>query len=438
MNYQIFSLENSFKFSVLASLGMHAALVYAVGINLKPEKIAQGKENSIEVNLVFEDGLKGKGKKEIKPEWKEYDSKFGDYIRDNGISTVNNSEINLKNIWESRDELFPFLFDQNERTEKQEKTFELVYERTDGIKKKNQRKTSLNIGDKDLQTLVDSAWARKDKYDKFKVLEPYFRDFDGNDGRLHELTQQYAEQNFMQPYSLKTLSATALGFLEINSSYYEFYKFNTKYIEEHPSTKTSMEMVFFLEKMARGEHSSLEKFLRTWSVGYFDRIKKSNTEAYDLVNVLYDHYSKLLSEKGFFKTAKSELFSDVTIKSIDFDKIREHYTGVRLAYLQRIIKESPDNYRLNDAYFLIGKIHLDKDDAETAIKTWKKMEHSNSKGDIYGEIENLILLATKNIKGKLNLNERLQIDNLLIMESRRIRELMIERLSKFGHTQYTF
>ncbi len=64
-------------------------------------------------------------------------------------------------------------------------------------------------------------------------------------------------------------------------------------------------------------------------------------------------------------------------QAIDRRALKRRYDGVRLMILRSILRTTPQEYRENDARFLIGAIEWKAGDRDAAIRTWQGLQIRN-------------------------------------------------------------
>ena len=215
----------------------------------------------------------------------------------------------------------------------------------------------LAISDAQLQSLIDEAWSRRDRWDVFHRIVALTNVYSANSGQLPEVLHTYVERNALQPYVDTTIRDprfwTQLG---IVADHVIFIAFISRYATEHPSTRASTEL-FLLDRLAEGSVDALRMLLQSDPTEQLRWTRKANRDAYELVLDLRRFYAAQLARRGISSP----------------DQVNRYYENVRLAILEAIVRSTPDGYRANDARFLIGAIHWRRGDRPEALTWWREM-----------------------------------------------------------------
>jgi hypothetical protein len=221
-----------------------------------------------------------------------------------------------------------------------------------------------------VQSAVDKAWSRHDRWRNFQSIKTLTDTYSPDDGRLPDILQAYREQNAFQPFSDATnRDPRVWSELEIAADHVSFIAFIRQYASDHPSTKVTTELLFLLERMAEASRNMLATVLNTHPSTQLEWTRAKNHEAYDLFVNIQGYYLRRLDRRGLTSEAA----------------ITEYFDKVRLAILTGILRTTPHGYRANDAHFLIGAIYWREHKAEDALASWHEMTPPTARTDVEGD-----------------------------------------------------
>jgi len=216
----------------------------------------------------------------------------------------------------------------------------------------------LSVSDAELQSLIDEAWSRRDRWDVFHRIVALTNAYSADSGQLAEVLHKYVERNALQPYVDTTIRDPRLWTeLGIAADHLIFIAFISRYATEHPSTRASTELLFLLDRLAEGSLDALLMLLQSDPTEQLRWTREANRDAYELVLDLRRFYAAQL--------ARRRLASP--------DQVTRYYENVRLAILEAIVRSTPDAYRADDARFLIGAIHWRRGGRTEALTWWREM-----------------------------------------------------------------
>lgn len=216
----------------------------------------------------------------------------------------------------------------------------------------------LAVSGAEIQSLIDEAWSRRDRWDVFHRIVALTNGFSADAGQLPEVLHKYVEGNALQPYVDTTIRDPRLWTeLGIAADHVIFIAFISRYATEHPSTRASTELLFLLDKLAEGSLDALLTLVQSDPTEQLRWTRAANRGAYGLVLDLRRFYAAHLARRGLASP----------------DRITRYYENVRLAILEAIVRSTPDAYRADDARFLIGAIHWRRGDRTEALTWWRDM-----------------------------------------------------------------
>ena len=192
----------------------------------------------------------------------------------------------------------------------------------------------LAISDAALQSLVDKAWSRRERWSVFQPIAELTTRYSPSDGRLPALLRRYLQQNLLQPYTESHLRDPRLWImLGITADHSDFIEFVTQYAARHPSTRATTELLFMLDDMAQGSRDASTTLLDIDTERELWWTVNTNKDAHRLVEALQILYRKKLEARRIHSA----------------EGIAVHYDSVRLSILQAIVADTPRGYRESDA-----------------------------------------------------------------------------------------
>jgi hypothetical protein len=280
-------------------------------------------------------------------------------------------------------------------------------------------KPPLVLGNAALQSVVDKAWSRRDRWRVFHAVAALADAHSPSEGRLPALLGEYVAQNGLQPYiDAATRDPRLWVELGLAADHADFIDFVSRFAARNPSTKATTELLFLLDKLAQGSLDALTTLVDTDPSGDLGWTRSANPEAYNAIVTIRDYYRLLLERRGLLAG----------------HALREHYDGVRLAILESILLTTPNAYRAGDARYLIGVIYWKQGRAATARRVWKEM--TVDPGDRYA-IASAEIAAAMRAAEERGL-DALRINRILDYEHGRWVSFSFDRLWEFGYRFDTF
>jgi len=272
----------------------------------------------------------------------------------------------------------------------------------------------LNLDATARQALIDRAWSRRDRWQAFQAIAGAAASSDANHGDLPAILQMYREQNGLQPYVDRGVKDPSFWvYLGLAADHIDFVDFISRYVRDHPGTKSSTELMLLLDAIALG---SVEDLLALMTIDPRRDLQvtlRTDLRAYALAVKLQDYYKDALTRKG--------LTTEVAI--------RASYDRIRLAILDIVLRTTPDNYRASDVRFLMGEIYWRQGNRQDAIRVWSQL--APDPADTYG-------IPSTRIANRLKVfadspADHAEIDRALASERSRWRAFSYERLKGFGY-----
>ncbi len=275
----------------------------------------------------------------------------------------------------------------------------------------------LTINDAQLFNLVDNAWSRRNRWDSFAEIARLVTAHDPDVGRSAELVRTHIDQNLLQPYfDTSSRDPRFWVMLTLAADHSLIVEFVSRFVREHPSSRTSTELLFLLDEFAQASRDALLMLMATEPERDLHLTRDSSAEAFALAVSVRDRYRTWLEERNLDSTTE----------------IRRHYDGVRLEILSTIVETTPERYGEADARYLTGLILWDQNNPRDAIAEWRRIgpDERGMYETVYGGI--LAELRTPVAGGAARISAMLGADY------RRWLEFSKQRLAEFGYALESF
>jgi hypothetical protein len=287
----------------------------------------------------------------------------------------------------------------------------------------------LILSDKAAQSFIDASWSRRDRWNKFQPIIKLTETYSPTFGELATILQKYRDQNWVQPYVDQTVRDPRLWVeLGLAADHVDFVGFIRRYASQHPETKATIELLFFLDKIAQASRAILATVLDASLMKDLTWTRDTNRAAYDLVNEIRRYYEDQLRRRGFLDSPTA---------------IDDHYDKVRLNILSGILRTTPEGYRASDARFLIGTIYWKQGKDQDALRSWREMKVDPAGTYVVASSEMLDALRFHEHQPtspaqKIRPPFRLEIQRIIDAERGRGRMFSLDRLRQFGYRVDTF
>ena len=268
----------------------------------------------------------------------------------------------------------------------------------------------------EMQTVLDESWSRRDRWDSFQQILNLVLRFDPQQGDLPTLLRRYVSDNLLQPFTAsRSPEPNVWGLLSVAADHFEFVQFIRTFVDRVPSSKATTELLFLLDKLVQANlQAALSLFTLDTSHG-IESTKRVSPKGSEILVTLKEHQGRALSSRGI---------SDESGIAIAYDE-------VRVGILEHLIRTTPQGYRINDAYFLIGEIYWQQRRRAEARAVWGKIEPDSSDDYfiVYSDVR-------ANLAGETS--SRVPIDIALNEQARRWLHASSQRLRHFGFRPDTF
>jgi hypothetical protein len=283
-------------------------------------------------------------------------------------------------------------------------------------------KPPLVMSDAELQSVIDNAWARRDRWTAFQRIVQLLERHHPDDGRLPVLLKAYLDQNLLQPYVDTTIRDPRLWtMLGIAADNVDFVEFIEAYVVQHPGTRTATELLFLLDELAQGSHDGLVTLVDTNVERDLWWTRQTSREAYDLGVRIQSQYRLQLAQKGLTSGAG----------------LRAYYDEVRLGILGAILRTTPAGYRASDARFLVGSIYWKRGRPAEAVRVWREITvaRDDSYRAAYADILDVLGAGFDPAADRV---AAARIDGILAAEHQRWLKFSDARLKQFGYAVDSF
>jgi hypothetical protein len=322
----------------------------------------------------------------------------------------------LRRIAAQRNNLFPFLtatltfLDELEHVHERESA--RLLSPLPGVARTREH-PPLRLSAPALQTIVDGAWSRRRRWPSLAKIVELTRAHDPDVGDLPALMRRYVTHNVLQPYvDGESRDARFWVTLGLSADHADVIEFIGAYVRQHPSSRTTTELLFLLDQLTQASRDALLMLLATDPAADLTRTKSASDVAYELAASLHSAYGAWLRQH-------------------QLDSVRavaKHFDDLRLRILGTIVDTSPDGYGAADARFLAGQLSFNRQDVGGAVQWWKDM--TPDERDSYAEARGEIMRAI----GPDGTANNVEVHRILGGERLRWLDTATARLRRFGYT----
>ena len=275
----------------------------------------------------------------------------------------------------------------------------------------------LDIADSALQSVIDKAWSRRDRWRLFGPVAALANAHSPNQGRVPALLSAYVAQNGLQPYiDASTRDPRLWVELGLASDHADFIDFVSRFAIRNPSTRATTELLFLLDKLAEASLDALLTLVDSDPIPDLGWTRQTNPAAFNAVVAIRNYYKNVLHRMGL----------------VSADDVRGFYDRARIAILSGIVRTTPRGYRASDARFLLGAICWRQRDTMGAVRWWREL--TSDPTDAY-------FAAYSEIEGALRSQsppDSIFVNRVLQAEHGRWITFSAERLHQFGFHFDTF
>lgn len=341
-------------------------------------------------------------------------------LEDDGGFELDGLNVDLMKIVRQFDVLFPFVtesmrFLDDVRLGREGRPDQLV--NPFGRERRPQDLKPLRLGDDEYDRLVNGAWSRRVRWQSFSEIAALLGKYDPDRGDAPSLVRSHLDHNLLQPYfDTDTRDPRYWVMLGLAADHEPFIRFVTSFAREHPSSRTTTELLFMLDEFAQGSRDAMLMLLDTDPETLLAGTRAADDEAFALAQLIDRRYRGWVQANGLDRG----------------DAVRRRFDDVRLKILDAILASTPDGYGAGDARFLIGRIYWERRERARALDVWRHIEPDER--DAYEEASTAITRELALADGPRSA----RISSILGAEYRRWLTYSAKRLGEFGYTFDTF
>lgn len=266
------------------------------------------------------------------------------------------------------------------------------------------------------EALLDRVWSRRDRWKSLEPIADLASRYDGDEGDLPAVVRGHVERNLLQPY-VESLPADPRFWvvLGLAADHVDVVEFVGRYARQHPSSRTTTELLFLLDELAQASANAWDILMDT-SVDSLTLTQGSSAANLALARQLQRGYQQWAREHAADAPQALDARND----------------AMRLAILTTIIETSPAGYGAADARFMAGRLLWDRNDLAGAVRMWRGMGDDERR--TYADVRAAIRRAI-HPDGRVDV---VAIVGALAAERSRWLRESGERLARFGYTPATF
>jgi len=265
------------------------------------------------------------------------------------------------------------------------------------------------------EKLIDRAWSRRDRWKSLAPITELTGRYDGDEGDLPAVVRGHVERNLLQQY-VESIPPDPRFWvvLGLAADHVDVVEFAGRYARQHPSSRTTTELLFLLDELAQASSNAWTILMDT-DVDSLTLTKAVSADNLALARQL---------QRGYQTWARAHAADTPASVEARFD-------AVRLAILTTIVETSPGGYGAADARFLAGKLLWDRNDLAGAIRMWREMRNDErqSYADARAGIQRVLSAERVDV---------VEIVRVLAAERSRWLRESADRLARFGFTPATF
>lgn len=275
---------------------------------------------------------------------------------------------------------------------------------------------ALMLSPLEMQTVLDASWSRRDRWDSFQQILDLVLRFDPQQGDLPTLLRRYVSDNLLQPFNAsRSPERKVWGLLSVAADHFEFVQFIRTFVHRVPSSKATTELLFLLDKLVQANLRAALSLFTLDSSHEMEWTKRVSPKGAEILVTLKEHQRRALGSRDI---------SDESGIAIAYDE-------VRVGILEHLTRTTPQGYRINDAYFLIGEIYWQQRRRAEARAVWGKIK-PDARDDyfiVYSDVRASLAAETGNPA---------PIDSALNKQARRWLQASSQRLHHFGFSADRF
>ncbi len=216
----------------------------------------------------------------------------------------------------------------------------------------------LVLSEAEVRRLIDETWARRQRWEPFQRLRELVDSHNPDVGQVPALLRGYVDQNALQPYvETRMRDPRVWTQLELAADHEQFLDFIADYVSRHPRTKGSVELLFLLDLLAQGSLDTLQALTEIEPDRDLRWTRRTNAAAFDALVEIRDYYVAQRKRRGLDSRRA----------------LARHYDQIRTQILTAIVQTAPDEYRVNDARYLLGELNWRRGRHADAKRVWREM-----------------------------------------------------------------
>jgi hypothetical protein len=276
-----------------------------------------------------------------------------------GTLTFSDFTLDVEKLLRRRTALFPFLTRTlSFNLEKPRKARPTPLVNPFATQPANVQEPPLVLSEAEVRRLVDESWSRRRRWAPFQRLRALVDVHHPDVGQVPALLRGYVTQNALQPYvERKTRDPRMWAQLELAADHELFVDFIADYVSRHPRTRGSIELLFLLDLLAQASLDTLQAMMEMDPARDLKWTLRTNAPAFDAFVGLRDYYMAQRRRRGLES----------------YRALARHYDQIRTMILTTIVQTAPDDYRVNDARYLLGEINWRRGRQAEAKRLWSQM-----------------------------------------------------------------
>jgi hypothetical protein len=216
----------------------------------------------------------------------------------------------------------------------------------------------LVLSEAEVRRLIDESWARRRRWGPFQRLRAFVDAHNPDVGEVPALLRGYVNQNALQPFVETSIRDPRVwAQLELAADHELFLDFIADYVSRHPRTKGSVELLFLLDLIAQASLDALQALMEIEPDRDLRWTRQTNAAAFETFVEIRAYYVAQRKRRG-----------------LDSHRaLGRHYDQIRTQILTTIVQTAPDEYRVNDARYLLGEINWRRGRFADAKRIWSQM-----------------------------------------------------------------
>ena len=133
-----------------------------------------------------------------------------------------------------------------------------------GRRRRRQEQPPLELSAAARDALVDGSWSRRDRWQSLAKIVELTGRYDPDDGQLPAVVRGHVERNLLQPYLESSPPDPRFWvMLGLAADHLDVIQFVGRYAQQHPSSRTTTELLFLLDELAEANRGAFELLMQT-------------------------------------------------------------------------------------------------------------------------------------------------------------------------------